>query len=209
MKNLLIIGASGFGVDVYEFAQQSIGYLTDFRFKGFLDINKNALSHLPNLPQVLCSEDEYIIQEDDVFVCSIGNVNIKQKCIEKMRSRGANFATLIHNTVTIMEGSNIGAGSIILKNAFIGSNAIIGEHSLIQLSTVIGHDCTIGNYCRIDCNAVCVGGVKVKDKVTIHTSAVINHKVTVGSNSTVGACSFVIRNVKEGTTVFGTPAREI
>lgn len=209
MKNLLIIGASGFGIDVFQFAMQSIGYLTEFQFKGFLDIDKNALSHLPNLPQVLCSEDEYIIQDDDVFVCSIGNVILKKRIIDKMKKRGAKFATLIHNNATVMHGSTIGEGSILLKNSFIGSNAKIGEHTLIQLSTIIGHDCEIGDFCRIDCNVVCVGGVKVKNNVTIHTSSVINHKVTIDKNATVGACSFVIRNVKEGITVFGVPAREI
>lgn len=209
MKNLLIIGASGFGVDVYTFAQQSIGYLTEFQFKGFLDVDKNALSHLSSLPQVLCSEDEYEIQDDDVFVCSVGNVKLKNRIIEKMKSRGAKFTTLIHNTATVMHGAIIGEGSILLKNAFVGCNAKIGEHTLIQLSTVVGHDCEIGSFCRIDCNAVCVGGVKVKDNVTIHTSSVINHKVTIGKNSTVGACSFVIRNVKEGNTVFGNPAKAL
>lgn len=209
MKNLLIIGASGFGVDVLEYAKQSLGYMTEFRFKGFLDINKDALSSTPNLPQVICSEDEYIIQKNDVFICSIGNTNIKYKCIEKMKARGANFINLIHRDSNVSPNSIIGIGNIFLHNSTIGSKTNIGNHCLIQVGTVIGHDCVIGDFCRIDCNAVCVGGVKVMDNVTIHTSSVINHDVTIGKNATVGACSFVIRNVKEGATVFGTPAREI
>lgn len=209
MKDLLIIGASSFGVDVLEHAKQSIGYMTEFRFKGFLDINKDALSSMPNLPQVLCYEDDYIIQENDVFICSIGNINIKNKCIEKMKARGAIFINLIHKDSNVSPYSIIGTGNIFLKNSTIGSNAKIGNHCLIQIGSVIGHDCVIGDFCRIDCYAVCVGGVKVKDNVTIHTSAVINHKVTIGKDATVGACSFVIRNVKEGITVFGNPAREI
>ena len=56
---------------------------------------------------------------------------------------------------------------------------------------------------------MCVGGVKVGNFVTVHSSAVINHKVVLGDHSVVGASSFVISKVKEGTTVFGSPAKKL
>lgn len=43
--------------------------------------------------------------------------------------------------------------------------------------------------------------MKVGNFVTVHSSAVINHKVVLGDHSVVGASSFVISKVKEGTTV--------
>lgn len=55
----------------------------------------------------------------------------------------------------------------------------------------------------------CVGGIQIGNETTIHTSAVINHKVIVEDNVHVGACSFVIRRVKAGTTVFGNPAKKL
>jgi acetyltransferase-like isoleucine patch superfamily enzyme len=54
-----------------------------------------------------------------------------------------------------------------------------------------------------------VGGIRIEDEVNIHTSAVINHGVVVESNAHVGACSFVIRRVKTGTTVIGNPAKKL
>ncbi|MCD4679982.1 MAG: sialic acid O-acetyltransferase, partial [Bacteroidales bacterium] len=42
--------------------------------------------------------------------------------------------------------------------------------------------------------------------VTIHTSSVINHNVKIGKGATVGALSFVIRNVKNMATVHGNPS---
>ena len=64
-------------------------------------------------------------------------------------------------------------------------------------------------YSRIDVQVLCVGGVIVGNYVTIHSGAVLNHKVVVEDNAVIGATSFVIRKVKQGTTVFGNPAREI
>lgn len=54
-----------------------------------------------------------------------------------------------------------------------------------------------------------LGGVNVGNFVTVHSSAVINHKVVLGDHSVVGASSFVISKVKEGTTVFGSPGKKI
>lgn len=209
MKNLLIIGAGGFGVDIYELAKESRGYMVNFQIKGFLDKNLNALNNYDNYPKVIEYEDNYNIQENDIFVCAIGDVNVRKKCIEKMEHRGAHFLTLIHNTAFIAPSCQIGDGCIILQDAKIGTDVIVGKHCLIQLNAIIAHNCVLGDYNRIDCNVVCVGGVKVKNNVTIHTSAVINHKVTIGNNATVGACSFVIRSVKEGATVYGNPARSL
>jgi hypothetical protein len=43
MKQLIIIGARGFGREVYSLAKRSIGYNEDFVMKGFLDDKLDAL----------------------------------------------------------------------------------------------------------------------------------------------------------------------
>lgn len=207
MKKLLIIGASGFGRDIYDMAQNSIGYGENFIVKGFLDFNVHALDDYPLYPKVISSEDDYEIQPNDVFVCALGNVKQKRNVYEKMTQHGAEFYSLIDKTARVSPSATLGKGCIIQGDVGIGSYVHIGNDVLIQKGAVIGHDAQIGNHCRIDCLAMFVGGVIVKDEVTIHTAAVLNHKVIVSNGATIGACSFVIRKVKENTTVFGIPAR--
>ena len=120
--------------------------------------------------------------------------------------RGGKFISLIHPSAIVDANSKIGKGCIVLQNAALGSGSIVGDFALIQVSTIIAHDVKIGNYSRVDCHAVCTGGVEIEDEVTIHTAAVINQKVLVKRGSHVGACSFVIRKVMENSTVFGNPA---
>lgn len=195
------------GREVYDFAKESIGYGSDFVIKGFLDPNLTALDAYTDYPNVISNDEDYEIQPDDVFIIEAGDVNLREKLYNKMIKRGAVFYTLIHKSSHVSPSATIEDGCLILSNASVGSDVHIGKNSLIQIDAILGHDSRVGEHCRIDCKSLLVGGVIVKDKVIIHTASVINHNVIIESNSMVGACSFVIRKVKEGTTVFGNPAK--
>ena len=177
--------------------------------KGFLDDNVNSLNDFPGFPPVLGTIADYVPQPNDLFVCAMGDVATKKRCVEGILSKGGRFVTLIHPTASIAPDSKIGEGCIVMHRATIGSDAIIGDFSLVQVASIVAHDCRVGAFSRLDCFTVMVGGTVLKEEVTVHTSSVINHQVVVGKQAQVGACSLVIRNVKEGSTVFGNPARPI
>jgi sugar O-acyltransferase (sialic acid O-acetyltransferase NeuD family) len=209
LKNLIIIGAGGMGRDIYEFSTQCVGYGKDFTVGGFLDDDLDSLRPFSGYPVVINKIDEYDPAENDVFVCSMGDVSQKKSSVERVLRKGGKFISLIHPTAHIGMNSQIGDGCIILKDAFVGSECSIGDFVLIQIGAVIGHDVRIGKYSRVDCHAVCVGGTELKNGVTIHTGAIINHNVVVENQGKVGAGSFVIRRVKANTSVLGNPAKRI
>lgn len=207
MKNLIIVGAGGMGRSVYCIANGSIGYGIDFEIKGFIDDDLHSMDEFENYPPMLGKIDEYEICEDDVFVCSIGNTKTKKNICEKLKARGAKFKTLIHKTAIVRQNAKIGDGCIIADYASVGADCEIGENTLVQTFSIAAHDCKIGNYVRIDTHSTCVGGVIVEDCATIHTTAVVSHKVVVGEGAVVAAMSFVIKKVKPNTTVYGNPAK--
>ena len=209
MKKLVIIGAGGMGRSVYCIAKGCIGYGTEFVVKGFIDDDLSQLDNFEGYPLVLGTIDDYVIEEDDVFVCSIGDTKTKKIICEKLKARGAKFQTLIHKTAIVRQNAKIGDGCIIADFASVGADCTIGENSLVQTFAIAAHDCKIGNYVRIDTHATCVGGVVIEDTATIHTSAVVSHNVVVGEGATVAALSFVIKKVKPGITVYGNPAKTL
>lgn len=208
MKNLIIIGAGGMGRTFYSNALECLGYGTEFTIKGFIDDNLNALEGFLNYPPIISKIETYSPQRDDVFVCSIGG-NSRKDCIENIINRGGEFIQLIHKDAKILTNAKLGKGNFIGAFSIIGNDAVIGDYNMIQSFTVIGHDAIIGDFNRIDTHVTCVGGIKIKNNVTIHTGAVINHKVVIEDNAKVGANSFVIRKVKQGDTVLGVPAKKI
>ncbi len=208
MKNLIILGAGGMGKTIYSIATNSIGYCKEFVVKGFLDYPNNEWN-TDIYPPILGFEDDYEIQSNDVFVCSIGDVHIKRKICEKMESRGAQFYTLISQKANIRHNVIIGEGTIIAEYASIGNDTIIGKNVLVQSFANIAHDCYIGDYSRLDVRSMLVGGVIVGKCVTVHTASVLSHKVIAEDDSKVGAMSLVLKRVRSGTTVFGMPAKVI
>lgn len=209
MKYLVIIGAGGMGKEINYIAEHSIGYGTEFIVKGFLDDNIHSMDGIEGCPPILDTITNYQPIDNDVFCCSIGNVQMRKKVCELIKSKGGMFQKLIHKDAQIRRNVQIGNGTIVDYNASIGSNAVIGENCLLQIGSVIGHDVKIGDNSRIDCHVVCVGGTEIGNDVCIHTNSVINHGVKIGDGATVGAMSFVIRKVKPNTNVQGNPAKQL
>jgi UDP-3-O-[3-hydroxymyristoyl] glucosamine N-acyltransferase len=209
MKNLIIIGSGGMGRSFFDIAKESIGYKERFIIKGFLDDNIHAMDMFCGYPPILGTIKDYQIQPDDIFTCSMGNVHQKKVCCNTILSKGGKFETLIHSTARIGTNVNIGTGTIIGPFSSLGAEASIGDFVLIQSYSIIAHDVIVKNWARIDTHVVCIGGTQVGEGATIHTGAVLNHKVKIGDSACVGANSFVIRSVKEGITVFGNPAKQI
>lgn len=209
MKELLIIGARGFGREVFNLAKESKGYLSEFHIKGFLDDKSDALEGFANYPPIISSVEQYEISADDVFICALGDVNYKQHYANIILEKGGEFISIIHPTAFISQNTTIGRGCIISRYVTISCDVKIGDFVTISTHAGVGHDVQIGSWCHIGGYSNLSGGVKVEDKVTLHPgSNIVPHKV-VHASAVVGAGSLVLNNVKADTTVFGVPAKRI
>ena len=208
MKQLIIIGAGGMGRTVYSNVLESRGYGETFVIKGFIDDDLHALDGFNYYPPIVGSISGYQPEADDVFVCSIGGA-ARKACMESIMNRGGEFINIIHRTARLLMNVVIGKGNFIGADTVIGNDAVIGNYNMIQSYTIIGHDVRMGDFNRIDTRVTCVGGVVIENEVNIHTSAVISHNVTVENRAHVAALSFVIKDVKAGTTVIGNPAKRL
>lgn len=207
MKNLLIIGARGWGREVFDIAQACIAAGEMLKVKGFLDDKSSALDNYPNYPPIVSSVESYDIQPDDVFICALGDVNYKRIYAEKILAKGGKFITLIHPTAIIGNNAKIGVGCVVGAYANISCDTRLGDFVTLSIKAGMGHDSTVGDYCHIGGLTNISGFVTIGNNVTIHPcSNIIPHK-KIGDNAIVGTGSVVLKNVKEGTTVFGNPAK--
>lgn len=209
MKNLIIIGARGFGREYYNGLMLRDDYGKKFVIKGFLDDKYDALDTFPGYAPILSSVEEYEIQMNDVFTCALGNPIYRKKYIDIIRGKGGRFYSLISPKSIIHPNAQIGDGVMISAFCSISSNTIIGDFTTIQPFCNIGHDAAIGSFCSIESYSFMGGFSRIGDSVTLHTRSTILPHIKIGSNAIVGAGSVVLRNVKENITVFGVPAKKV
>jgi sugar O-acyltransferase (sialic acid O-acetyltransferase NeuD family) len=204
MKNLVIIGAGGFGREMLAWARQSVAALP---VKGFLDDNLQSLDRFRKDVPILGRVGDYMPGPDEVFVCAMGNVKFKHRCVELILARGGVFTSVIHSTAVIGENVTLGQGVILCPHTVVGSDAQLGDFVTLNLQSTAAHDAVVGRWTQLHCHVDVTGGVVLGESVTVGSHASILPEVKVGDGATIGAGAVVMRDVPAGTTVFGVPAR--
>ena len=209
MKNLIIIGARGFGREYCNSLKLYENYGKEFIIKGFLDDKVEALDVFSGYPPILSSVEEYEIEEDDIFTCALGDPIYRKKYVNIVKQKGGAFMTLIDSKSIIHPDAQIGEGVMISAFCSISANVTIGDFSTVQPFCNFGHDAIVGSFCAIESYSFMGGFSSIGNNVTLHTRSTILPHIKVGDNSIVGAGSVVLINVKSNTTVFGVPAKKI
>ena len=198
-KKMIIIGASGHGKVVADLAIKN-GY----EILGFVDDGKPEGEHFgfPILGKV---EKVLEFHQECEFVIAIGNNSIRKKIAENYPVK---WATLIHPTVVIGSGVEIGEGTVVMANAVLNPDAKVGKHCIINTAAVVEHDNVLGDYVHISPSAVMAGTVFVGEKTHIGVGAVVKNNLTIVPDVVVGAGAVVVKNIEEQGTYFGVPARK-
>ena len=209
MKHLIIIGARGWGREVYATAIKTNEFLNgEYDVKGFLDDDAHAFDGLNgSYPSILASVEDYMPCKDDVFFCAMGDSCWRKHYAEIIEGKGGEFISIIHPTSRVNKTAKIGGGSIITAYSIISDNVTIGKHVMVQSFSDIGHDAVVGDYASIGAYVFMGGYSSVGEMATMNTrSSIIPHK-SIGKQCVVGIGSVVMRKFKDGVHVFGNPAR--
>jgi len=211
MKHLIIIGARGWGREVYAAAIGTKAYRDgEYDVKGFLDSKADAFEGLKgNFPPIICAPEDYEIQPDDVFFVAMGEPKWRRYYAEMMQAKGAQFISIVDDGANINPNSTIEEGCFIPRWSVVSDNAHLGKHVMIHSYVTVSHDVIVKDYASIESYSFLGGGAAVGEGAVIHVrSNILPHK-RVGNNVVVGTNSVVIRNVPDGQHVLGNPAKKM
>ena len=88
-------------------------------------------------------------------------------------------------------------------------DTVIGQGTKIDTFVHVAHSVRIGRHCAIISHAMLGGGLMIGDFSWVAPSACLRDRIAIGSGVTVGLGAVVTKDVPDGTTVFGSPAREL
>lgn len=207
---MLIIGAKGLAKELLAVMQWNNVTEEIYLFDNINSDTPDVLYDRFNVLKSWDAMERHFKEKSPDFVLGIGGANARKFCAEKAISLGGKLCSLISKDALIGNlGVEINIGVQILSHAIITTDVKIGEGTLINKSAIISHDATIGYYCEISPGARILGRVSIGNETEIGTNAVILPDVTVGNNCKIGAGAVVTKNVPNGLTVVGIPAKKI
>ena len=149
----------------------------------------------------------------DDLVCAgivaIGSNRARSAVATWLTDSKFDLISAIHPSAQLGRGVTIGGGTAIMAGVIINSDTHIGRNSIINTRASIDHDCVINDCVHIAPGSTLCGTVTIGKQTFICAGATIIPNLTIGSNVTVGAGSLVIRDVPDGVTVVGIPAKVV
>lgn len=122
---------------------------------------------------------------------------------------GVRFASAVHPGAMVSPLAILGSGCIVNAGAVVMPQARLGSHVVLHAMSVVEHDCVLEDGANLAPGATLAGRVTVGRGAYVYTGAVVVPKCRIGAFAVVGAGAVVLRDVAEGTTVVGNPARPL
>ena len=211
MKQLVILGASGFGREVAWLVERINRSEPTWELLGFLDDNTDLQNGGVNGYSVLGTIKDAQAYPGAFFVCAIGAAKVRKMVISKLLEINpkAKFATLVDPSVEISGYNKIGEGTIICANTVLTVNICIGKHVIINLDCTVGHDAVLEDYVTLYPSVNISGMTCIGEGCELGTGMQIIQGKTMGCNSIVGAGAVVIKDIPGSCVAVGAPAKPI
>lgn len=208
MKRVVIAGAGGFGRGVYGWLVDSVRHreAQDVREIVFVD---DFTSRVASSAAVLGTVRDYVPLPNDEVICAVGDPVTRRAIVEHLRARRARFHTFVDDRAVIGSRVTIGDGVVVCPGVVVSADVRIGAQVHINFNSSIGHDTVIGDFVTLSPSVNVMGQVEIGALTFLGGSAVILPRLELATGVTVGAGAVVVRDVADGVTVAGNPARPI
>lgn len=172
-KNLLILGAGGFGQSIAELATLlnkwgTISFVDD-RWPNQTQVARHSIiANIQNLTSLDLQNYEAII--------AIGNNQIRQKWHQLLLDLDVSLTSIIHPQAIIAPSAKIGSNVIIMAGCIVGTNSVIQDGVILNIGALLDHDVMIESFSHLSVGVKVAGGNIVSSYSFFEVGHFIAHK---------------------------------
>ncbi len=211
-----LLGAGGFGREVMPFSRKSVasslGISEALVQLYFVETWEPKISDVNGYP--LISLEQFLdLPQRKYFNIAIGNGKHREEIASLVRHSAEPLS--LRAAEFVMVGENkIDEGAVFCANTMVTSDAMIGKYFQCNIYSYVAHDCRIGDFVTFAPGVRCNGRVTIGDYAYIGTGAIIREgtaekPLSIGKGAIVGMGAVVTKDVPDGETVVGNPARSL
>jgi sugar O-acyltransferase (sialic acid O-acetyltransferase NeuD family) len=210
MKKFGVFGTSGFAREVGDIAYH-LGFEPIYIARDQSEVNTLAFAG-----DVILERDVMQLKDAE-FAIGIGD-NLLRSKVSARYSNLLRFTNLIHPSATFgrgqLEAFAASSGVVVCAGARFTNSIKVGNFTVFNLNVTVGHDVICEDFVNIAPGANISGNVHIEANCWIGTGAVINQgsaekKLRIGTNTTVGSGSVVVKSCDPNAIYVGIPAKRI
>lgn len=208
MKDIIIVGAGGFGREVQWLIERINIEKSEWNFIGYIDDGIEKGKQIDDYP--VLGGCEYLLNfNKEIFVViAIGSSKIRKAVAEKLkRNQNIKFPNLIDPDATTSSRYKRGIGNIICAGTVMTTDYSMGDFNIINLDCTIGHDAKIESYVTVYPSVNISGCVAIGSVSEIGTGSNIIQGIHIGEKTIIGAGSVVVRDIEGCCTAMGVPCK--
>jgi sugar O-acyltransferase (sialic acid O-acetyltransferase NeuD family) len=209
MSTLLILGAGGHAKVVAETALSS-GIASRIAFLDDRCSGPDQLPHVlgwPVIGPLAKALDPTLLDRFPAAAVAIGQSIPRLDWIEKLQHAGYALPVLIHPSAWFSPSAHVGPASVVFAQAAVQAQVSIGMGAILNTGCSIDHDVRLADGVHICPGSRLAGGVHVGSRSWIGIGSSVIQQVRIGADVTVGAGAAVVRDLPDGVTAVGVPAR--
>ncbi len=202
MKNIVIVGASGFAQEI-KWLIDRINFVTPcWNFLGYIDnCDSNAIGNDTYL---------YNYSEEVYVVIAIADTALRSRLATFFRGNEAlKFPNLIDPSVIMSDSVLMGEGNMICAGSILTVGVRLGDFCIMNLDCTVGHEVVMEDFVTVNPGVNISGNVRLAKGVNLGTGSQILQGRYIGANTVIGAGSVVLEDLPNDCTAVGVPAKII
>jgi UDP-perosamine 4-acetyltransferase len=140
---------------------------------------------------------------------AVGENSLRARLTERATALGFTLVNVVSRHAVVSSRVTLGSGIAIMPGAVINVDTVVANGAIINTGATVDHDCRIGAFAHVGPGAHLAGTVRVGDGAFLGAGCCVIPGRTIGKWSVVGAGAAVVRDVADGVTAAGVPARAL